>query len=357
MKNKISQVSSWLLALLISLAVSLSCVNVQSKLQTARRALDLYFIDVEGGAATLIVTPAGESLLLDTGWDGFDGRDAKRIQQAMQHAGVAAIDHLVTSHYHRDHYGGIAEFARLVPIKRFYDHGKMTTLREDPQFAERYGAYQAAAKGQTITLKPGDTIQLKGAAGAPPIKLLCVASHAEVIGGDNARANPACTSDAPNDDTTDNARSVALLLKFGDFEFLNLADLSWNISKRLICPANKIGEVDLYQVTHHGGNVNNNPALLRSLSPTVALMINGPRKGGHPDTIKWLRELPSLKALYQLHRNIETSAEQNSPAEFIANLEEQPDAAHMITVSVDAKKGAFTVTNGRTKKSSSYQFK
>jgi hypothetical protein len=198
---------------------------------------------------------------------------------------------------------------------------------------------------------------LRTAAGAPPIKLLCVASHAAAISGGGASANPACTPDAPNEDLSDNARSVALLLKFSDFEFLNLADLSWNVSKRLVCPTDQIGEVDLYQVTHHGGNINNDPALLRSLRPTVAVMINGPRKGGHPDTVKWLRETPSFKALYQLHRNVQTTSEQNAPDEFIANLDEQPDDAYMIMVSVDAAKRAFTVTNGRTKESRSYQFK
>jgi glyoxylase-like metal-dependent hydrolase (beta-lactamase superfamily II) len=132
-----------------------------------RRALDIYFIDVEGGAATLIVTPAGESMLIDAGWDGFDGRDAKRIQQAMRQAGITTIDHLVVTHYHGDHYGGVPELAKLVPIKRFYDHGKMTSLADDPQFAERYGAYQAVAKDRTTTMKPGDTIQLKPAVGAP----------------------------------------------------------------------------------------------------------------------------------------------------------------------------------------------
>jgi competence protein ComEC len=322
-----------------------------------RRTLDLYFIDVEGGAATLIVTPAGEAVLIDAGWDGFDGRDAKRIRQAMRRAGTTAIDHMVVTHYHRDHYGGVPEFARLVPIKHFYDHGKMASLTDDLQFAERYGAYQAAAKGRTITLKPGDAISLKTADGEPPIKLLCVASRAAVIGGDSTDANLACTTDTPNEDSSDNARSVALLLKFGDFEFLNLADLSWNVSKRLICPTNQIGEVDLYQVTHHGGNTNNDRALLRSLRPTVAVMINGPRKGGHPDTVKRLRETPSFKALYQLHRNVQISAEQNTPVEFIANLNEQPDEAHMITVSVETVKGSFTVSNGRTKESRSYQFK
>jgi competence protein ComEC len=330
---------------------------VTPQTKAARRALDFHFIDVEGGAATLIVTPAGESVLIDAGWDRFDGRDAKRIRQAMRQAGITAIDHLVVTHYHMDHYGGVAELAEVVPIKRFYDHGKMNSLTDDPQFAERYGAYQAVAKDQTIALKPGDTIPLKTAPGSPPIKLLCVASHAAVISGAGASANPACAPDTPNEDPSDNARSVALLLKLGDFEFLNLADLSWNISKRLVCPADQIGEVDLYQVTHHGGNISNNPTLLRSLRPTVAVMINGPRKGGHPDTIQWLRETSSFKAIYQLHRNVQTTAEQNAPDEFIANLDEQPDEGHMIMASVNAAKRVFTVVNGRTKESRSYQFK
>lgn len=143
----------------------------------------------------------------------------------------------------------------------------------------------------------------------------------------------------------------------GRLRLLNLADLTWPISQRLICPDNDLGEIDLYQVTHHGGNASNNPRLLRSLRPTVAVMINGPRKGGHPDTIRWLRETPSFKALYQLHRNVQATAEQNTPVDFIANLDEQPDTAKMIVVSVDAAKRTFTVTNGRTNNSHGYAFK
>ena len=327
------------------------------QMTAARRTLSISFVDVEGGAATLIVTPAGESVLLDAGWDGFEERDALRIQQAMQQAGVTAIDHLVASHYHRDHYGGIPELSRLVTIRNFYDHGPLAALAEDPQFAERYAAYQAAAKGHSTILKPGDTIPLKTAAGTPSLTLLCVAANAEVIRG-KSPANAECAgTTAPEADTSENGRSVALRLSWGGFEFLNLADLTWPISQRLVCPANQLGEVDLYQVTHHGGNLSNNPVLLRSLRPTVAVMINGPRKGGHPDSIKWLRETPSSKALYQLHRNVDITSEQNAPAEFIANLDEQPDAAMMIVVSVDATKRTFTVTNGRTKESRSYPFK
>ena len=339
------------------LLVSVVSVFPVSQTKAIPRTLSIYFIDVEGGASTLIVTPAGESVLVDVGWPGFDGRDAKRIQKAMQQAGITAIDHLVTSHYHQDHYGGVPELAALVPIKHFYDHGQMTSLMDDPKFEERYAAYQAAAKGQTTALKPGDTITLKTVAGAPPIKLLCLAAHSAVISGSESPTNPPCASATPRDDPSDNARSVALLLKFGDFEFLNLADLTWKVSQHLVCPANHIGEVDLYQVTHHGINTSNDPILLQSIRPTVAVMNNGPKKGGHPDTVKWLQALPSLKALYQLHRNVESTAEQNAPPAFIANLDEQPDAANMITVLVDAAKRTYTVTNGRTKESQSYQFK
>ncbi len=325
--------------------------------RASRRTLDFYFIDSEGGAATLIITPSGESVLMDAGWPDPNGRDAKRIQQAMQQAGITTIDHLVTSHYHQDHYGGVPDLSRLVTVKRFYDHGKMTVMTEDPKFGERYRAYQAAAKNQTTTLKPGDIIQLKTAAGTPQIELLAVAADAKVIGSKKSSANAECGSNKPQADASENGRSVGLLLSWGEFEFLNLADLTFNISQQLVCPVNQIGEIDLYQVTHHGGNVNNNPVLLQSLRPSVSVMVNGPRKGGHPDTIGWLRKAPGFRALYQLHRNVEIPAEQNTATEFIANLDEQPDAGHMITVSVDAAKKTFTVTNGRTKESKSFTFK
>ena len=178
-----------------------------------------------------------------------------------------------------------------------------------------------------------------------------------MISKKKSSANPECGSNTPQEDTSENGRSVGLLLRWGKFEFLNLADLTFNISQRLVCPVNRIGEIDLYQVTHHGGNVNNNPLLLRSLRPSVSVMINGPRKGGHPDTIMSLQKTPSFKALYQLHRNVQIPAEQNTATEFIANLDEQPDAGYMITVSVDAAKRTFTVTNGRTKESKSFPFK
>jgi competence protein ComEC len=350
------------------LSIGAMCLMAAQGARSERRALDIYYVDVEGGAATLIVTPAGESILVDAGWPGFDGRDAKRIEQAMKTAGITAIDHLIMTHYHTDHYGGIPELAKRVKVNRFYDHGPMSSLEEDKDFAQKYAAYQGVTKGQSITLKPGSTIKLKQATGAPPLLLQCLAARAEVIsrnemtGSSNAAnsanpANPECSNATSKpEDRSDNARSIVFLLRYGTFDFLDTGDLAWNIEEKLVCPQNLLGEIDLYQVAHHGTNTSNNPVMLRSIKPAVAIMNNGPRKGGHPDTFKSLRELPSLRDLWQVHRNVASSAEQNAAEEFIANLEEQNDSAHMIRVSVDVAKKTFTVTNDRNGKSKSYQY-
>lgn len=350
------------LRLLISLVLLIAAAGaiIAQNPKSSRRTLDIFYVDVEGGAATLIITPAGESILVDAGWPGFDGRDAKRIEQAMKVAGVMAIDHLIVTHYHTDHYGGVPELAKRVKINKFYDHGPMASLDEDKDFATKYAAYRAAAKDKTITLDPGGSIKLKQASGAPPVSLRVLASRGEVAAGKAMAGAPnsECASATEQaEDKSDNARSVVFLLRYGAFDFLDTGDLTWNIEHKLVCPQNLIGEIDLYQVGHHGANTSNNVAMLRSVKPTVAIMNNGPRKGGHPDVVKTLRDLPTLQDLWQVHRNVASGAEQNTPEEFIANLDQENDAAHLIRVSVDAVKRTFTVTNDRNGKSRSYEIK
>lgn len=327
---------------------------------SARRTLDIFYVDVEGGAATLIVTPAGESILVDAGWPGFDGRDPKRIEVAMKEAGITTIDHLVMTHYHVDHFGGIPELARRVKVNNFYDHGPMESLQEDPGFATKNAAYQAVTQGKSITLKPGSSIKLKQTPGTPPIYLQCLASATEVVPSKAmaGKPNAACaTATMKDEDKSDNARSVVLLLRYGAFEFLDTGDLTWNIEHKLVCPQNLIGEIDLFQVGHHGTNSSNSPALLQSIKPTVAIMNNGARKGGHPDVVKTVRETTTIKDFWAVHRNINSKDEQNAAPDFTANLEEKNDEAHMIRVSVDAAKKSFTVTNDRNKLSRSYAIK
>ncbi|HUK90555.1 MAG TPA: hydrolase, partial [Blastocatellia bacterium] len=267
-------------------------------------------------------------------------------------------DHMIATHYHVDHYGGIPNIAGMVPIRHFYDHGPMTSLAEDPDFAKMYAAYKDVNRGQSRTLTPGDSIPLKTAPGSPTVELLCVSGNEKVIKGPGKPHNADCDSAKLIDkDPSDNARSLGFVLTFGGFRFLDLGDLTWNIEQQLVCPVNHLGHIDLYQVTHHGMNISNNPVLLKAVAPTVAIMDNGPHKGGHPDTVARIQQVSSIKALYQLHRNAESSADQNAPTEFIANPDESPDAAYMISVAVDPARHVFTVTNERTGARADYSFK
>ncbi|MFI5076493.1 MAG: ComEC/Rec2 family competence protein [Vicinamibacteria bacterium] len=333
------------------LAAALAAV-VSAAPQAADRKLEIEWVDTLGGAATLIVTPAGESILVDTGWAGYDSRDAKRIKAALDKHGLTAIDHLVITHYHADHYGGVPQLAALVPIRHFYDHGPMSALPEDRNFAEMYGAYRAAAKDTTTTLKPGDTIALKQGTG-PKLTLTVVAANGDVVGGATT-ANPACASAvAQPDDTTDNRRSVAFVLRYGAFDFYDGGDLTGDVEAKLACPADRVGAVDLYQVTHHGQANSNNPVLLATLKPTVAVMNNGPRKGGAAETFQRLKALPSLKGLFAIHKNASTGPEVNAAPESIANLE-SPDAGHGFRATVDEAAKSFTITNFRTNETRSF---
>jgi competence protein ComEC len=304
-------------ALAFAFAVFLPAVGA------APRGLDIYFIDVEGGAATLIVTSEGESLLMDCGWKRDDLRDAKRIHDvATRVAGLKKIDYFVASHFHTDHFGSISQLVGLIPIDKFYDHAVM---QEGQEYDKKlYPDYQKASEGKRQILKAGDVIPFK--TGGSPLKVLCVVSDGQVISkpaGPGAGPNPFCKDAPPKDeDKSDNAKSIGLLVSFGDFEFLNLGDLTWNIEHKLVCPNNVLGQVDLYMVTHHGMNISNNPVLVKAVQPVVSVMCNGPEKGGHPDSVALLRSLPGLKAAYQLHRNIQTSEAENTDKTLVANWEE-----------------------------------
>lgn len=311
----------------------------------AERGLHISFIDVEGGAATLMVTPAGESILVDCGWPGLNDRDPKRIQKAAQMAGVTQIDHYVTTHWHTDHYGGIEGLARLMPVRHFWDRGIPETFQDDPRgFPTLIAAYRRAGGDKSSTLKAGDTLSLRAA--GQPLELRVVAASGKVIGEGDAELPISCDRHpAKPADPSDNAKSIALLLKFGRFEFLNCGDLTWNIEHKLVCPQNRAGKVDLWQVTHHGADSSNNPAVPEAIEPRCAVMVNGPRKGGSPSVVRLLKNTRSLEAFYQLHRNITSGPDDNAPAEQIVNLDEncQGDG---IQVRLSPAGDRYTVSKG-----------
>lgn len=337
----------WLLAAVLCLGLT----PLTTPSADPPRGLDIYFIDTEGGAATLVVTPAGESVLIDCGNPG--ARDADRIHKTAQAAGLKAIDHLVITHWHSDHYGGIARLAQLIPIKNFYDHGIPEQLVEDAKgFPVLIQAYKEATKGKSKTLKAGDEIALKQTDGAKPVRLFCLCGSGEVIADKpNAPENPLAKEHKPKDeDKSDNAKSLGFVLSYGDFRFLDLGDLTWNVEHKLVSPSDKVGPVDVYQSTHHGLDISNNPVLIKTVKPRVVIFNNGAKKGGAASVIATLRRLPEVPAIYQLHRNVTVGAQENTDAEFIANADEKC-AGEGIKLAVAADAKTYSVTVGSKGKS------
>ncbi|MFN3653353.1 MAG: ComEC/Rec2 family competence protein [Armatimonadota bacterium] len=312
----------------------------------AARALEIYFVDVEGGAATLMVTPAGESILVDAGWPREDERDAKRIEEAARYAaGLSQIDHFVCTHWHLDHYGAIEALAKRMPVRNFWDRGMPPKLDEDARnFPTLTAAYKRAGGDKARTLKAGDTIPLRQS--GAPLELKVVAASGKVIGEGKKEFPISCERHPEKPvDTSDNAQSISLLLKAGKFDFLNCGDLTWNVEHKLVCPKNRVGEVDLFQVTHHGMDISNNPAVLEAIQPRCAVITNGPRKGGSAATYQRLKSTPSVQGIFQLHRNVATRPEDNTRPEHIANLEEQCSGEYL-RVRLNDGLTEYTVSKG-----------
>lgn len=343
---------SWLCTLLATWC--LTCGLSAAQEPAPARGLDIHFIDVEGGAATLIVLPTGESILIDTGNPG--ARDADRIHKTATAAGLKSIDHLCITHWHGDHFGGVGRLAQLMEIKNFYDHGIPEMLAEDAKFAISVGPYKLASGGKSQALKPGDEIKLKQLDKGPALKMLCVCSNGEVL-PDKAGApeNPIAKEHKPKaEDKSDNAKSLGFVLSYGDWRFLDLGDLTWNVEYKLVHPSDKVGPVDVFQVNHHGLDSSNNPVLLQTVKPRVAVFNNGARKGGHPSVTTALRRIEDVKAIYQLHRNVTVGAAENTDPEFIANAEEKCLGEGIkLSVAPDAK--SYTLVVGSTGKPKKYE--
>jgi competence protein ComEC len=327
----------------------------------AARSLEIYFIDVEGGQSTLIVDPQGESLLIDTGWDDFNGRDARRILAAAKAAGIDHIDDVVITHYHSDHVGGVPQLASRIKIGAFFDHGP--NMEPTSETRANYAAYEkVAAQAKRVVVKPGDQIPFKGMS----VQVLTAAGDeitAPLPGA--GQPNPLCASEGePPADPSENARSVGVLITYGKFRFIDLGDLTNQKELGLVCPNNLIGTVDVYLVTHHGtahpgsGDSSNARAIVDALHPRVAVMGNGAVKGGHPVAWQTVHDSPGLEDLWQLHYSVAGAKEHNVADRFIANVgvnyDHAPDdAGNYIKVSA-LPDATFTVTNSRNNYNKTY---
>jgi len=359
----------------VSFVVVLFCVVVLSA--QSKTTLDIYLVDVEGGNATLFAAPSGESLLIDTGNGGAaEARDGERIMAAIKDAGLTQIDHLVTTHYHGDHYGAMEYLAGKIPIRDFIDHGpNVQPNQATDAFLDKVypGLY---AKSKHTVVKPGDRIAVKGL----DVCVVASAGHALTSALPGAgKPNPYCAAYKAKDaDPSENAQSVGTHYTFGRFKAVHMGDLTWNKEFDLMCPSNRLGTVDLFVVSHHGQPISNSEVLVHALEPRVAILNNGTRKGGQPDAMKVLFSSPRLEDLWQIHFSLLSGQEYTVPGLFIANgVDEQPGtmpiaaaaapapgpggapppvhngAAYWIKVSAK-EDGSFTVTNARNGFSKSY---
>ena len=356
--------SKFFSAVLLALLLGISVTPAQ-----AQETLEIYLIDVEGGGATLFVSPAGESLLIDTGNGGQNAaRDVRRIIAAMQDAGAAEIDHLITTHWHGDHWGAMQELAGRVQVRHFIDHGP--SVESNASVAEFLNTtYPELYRGARHTVvSPGDRIALAG------IDVTVLTSAKRVIerplpGGGGS--NHYCADFAPQrEDNGENAQSVGILAQFGDFRVIHLGDLTANTEFALMCPDNPVGTVDLSVVSHHGQPTSNARVLIHAIEARVAIMNNGTRKGGQPEAMQVLYSAPGLEDLWQLHFSQLSGQEYTVPGLFIANTIDDVQSAmpiapltiargqdvpprpvhdgqaYWIKVSAQAD-GSFAVSNGR----------
>jgi competence protein ComEC len=335
-----------------------------------QQTLNVYVIDVEGGNATLFVSPSHESLLIDTGNAGAAAaRDAGRIMDAIKDAGLQQIDHLIITHWHGDHFGGLAELAPKIPIREFIDHGPNVQPGElaDTFLQKTYPQLYANAK-HTVA-KAGDKISMAG------LDIRVVTSAGETIKSPLPGAgapNPYCANFKPGENNAEDPQSVGVYVKFGKFRTIHLGDITKNKEFELMCPNNRIGTVDVLLGLHHGQASSNSPVLVHALHPRVAIMNNGTRKGGEPEVMQTVHSSPGLEDLWQLHFSLLSGQEYTVPGMFIANtIDDQPPtlpvaptptapapihngAAYWIKLSAQSD-GSFTVTNTRNNFTKTYR--
>src|SRR5713226_537115 len=321
----------------------------------AQKALQIYFVDVEGGQSTLFVTPEGKSLLIDTGWPGNNGRDANRIAAAAKDAGIKKIDFVLITHYHGDHVGGAPQLAAKIPVGTFIDHGENRETN-DAATSRVFAAYQqllSSGKYKHIIAKPGEVLPITG------MQVRVVSTDGELIerplpGG--GKENASCANAAkPPVDVTENPRSLGTLITFGKLRILDLGDLTADKEMELMCPMNKIGAVDIYVVSHHGSPNSGSPMLVHAIAPRVAIMDNGAKKGGSVLAWDTIEKSPGLEDLWQLHYSEEGGDAHNVAAPFLANLQ-GPDTGNYLKVTA-AVDGSFVVLNTQTGETKKYNAK
>ncbi|MFL6280303.1 MAG: ComEC/Rec2 family competence protein [Vicinamibacterales bacterium] len=321
--------------------IAAALIIAQSK---TTKPLEIWVVDVEGGKAALYVSPTGQTAMIDTGFPG--ARDLERITAAITDAGIKQIDYLISTHYHVDHIGNVIELAARIPIGTFVDHGPTVEGPSVPQVApgpdgipvtkprEQVEGFQAAyaelyGKAKHLVVKPGDRVPITG------LDWRIVTAAGQVLKG-GGKPNPSCSGFTPIAGTTglndpDDAQSVGSVIAVGQFRALDFGDMWRTKELELMCPNNPIGTVDLYFASSHGAIASGSLPFVHGIQPRVAIVQNGTRKGGAPEPMQTILSSPGLEALWQMHWSYSALLEQNSPALYIANIEDVPTIAGVLT--------------------------
>jgi len=337
----------------------------------AASTLDVYFIDVEQGSSILFVTPSGQSMLVDAGSRGNQGRDVNRVLAVLKEAGIRRIDYMVVTHYHNDHYGAVPELAEKVPISTFVDHGESVEYRKPPEWEKHweigtddalFDAYgRARERGKHVVVKPGDRIPVKGI----DVKVLAAAGRTIA----NGKPNPYCAvTPLRSEDETEDGQSVGILVTLGQFRMVVPGDLTWNKLHGMFCPNNPVGTVDVYVTSHHAMSIDRETggyvrwgrsgtpeAEVHALRPRVAFLNYGERyhRLGTPRGWRVVRNSPGLEDFWQVHYQTGGGPENNVAEPFIANLTAKDCQGRWLKLSAQAD-GSFTVLNSRNNFAKNY---
>jgi beta-lactamase superfamily II metal-dependent hydrolase len=300
---------------------------------SAAQGLRIYHIDVEQAAATLIVSPGGRTLLVDSGKNGH----GRRILSALQTAGVARIDHFVATHYHEDHYGGIDEVVQAgILVGTAYDRGDKAFLPGSTSNSETFEDYQQALGHRAEHLTRGETIPLD-----PSMSVLCISSGGAVLG----ESAPAQHGHDEND------MSVGLLVTYGSFRFWVGGDVE-TATESKIAALDLVRDVDVYQANHHGADNGSSIEFLADMKPAVVIISNGDHGGfRHPraSTLGRMGALVPPPAIFQTNRYLHSGDDGgNVPSAFIADPQ-TVDADGTILVTVRAAADSYSVSFGATR--------
>jgi competence protein ComEC len=288
----------------------------------ANEKLRVFFMDVEGGQATLFVTPQGESLLIDTGWPGNNGRDADRIVAEAKKAGLSKIDYVLITHYHDDHVGGVPQLAARIPVGTFIDHGPNRELDHgitEHGYAEYQKILAAGTSKHILRSSPAIFSRSKASTRQSSVRMeLSSQNRCPEQARPTRLARHLPTKPA---DETENARSLGIEIDFGKLRLdrSRRPDLGQREGTHVSRSTSSAPSTSTSSRTMAGIRARARRSSMAS-HPRVAIMDNGEKKGGSPGTLDTLHSSPGLEALYQLHYSTE-SADKNTAAEYIANLQ------------------------------------